>query len=295
MIALCGLLASCNSVPASPPATAQPVSETPVPPSATLQPTLPALSPSPAPTSTQPKETESAGPPTPAPACVTLYYEENAQVELVSPGGRRVLVDVYDPRLLSSPAIEEDVLLTTHTHWDHFNADFQKSFPGQQLFTRAGRIELAGITIQGIASAHNAGDTLKPEGSTNYIYIIEMGGLRIAHFGDTGQKALTAEQLEALGRVDAAITQFANPYSDMNAENRKGFTLMDQVRPRLIIPTHINLDTAKIAAAQWQGLYSERASVRMCASNLTGQTQILFLGQPAAQFAERLGLLKVDW
>lgn len=36
-------------------------------------------------------------------APVKLYYEENAQVELISPKGSRVLIDVHDPNALSSP------------------------------------------------------------------------------------------------------------------------------------------------------------------------------------------------
>ena len=65
---------------------------------------------------------------------VTLYHEGYAQVELISPQGTRVLIDVADPSALISPATEEDILLTTHGHSDHFDADFADSFPGQQLW-----------------------------------------------------------------------------------------------------------------------------------------------------------------
>jgi hypothetical protein len=229
------------------------------------------------------------------PSCVALTYEEYAQVEIFSPMGIRVFVDVYDPGLLSEPATAEDILLTTHTHWDHVNKDFQESFPGKQLVTQTGAIEAVDVKIQGIASAHNAADILKPEGGTNYIYLIETGGLRIAHFGDIGQDALTTEQLDLLGDIDIAITQLANPYSDMSAENRKGITLMEHVRPRLIIPTHINLDSAKLAVAQWQGLYTDHPMIELCASYLADEPKILFLGQSVLQFVERLNLTKVEW
>ena len=55
--------------------------------------------------------------------------------------------------------------------------------------------------MRGIASAHTARDyeEFKPEGGSNYIFIVDMGGLRIAHFGDIGQEYLTEEQLAALG------------------------------------------------------------------------------------------------
>jgi len=113
-----------------------------------------------------------------APA-VTLYFEGNGQVELISSKGTRVLIDIMDPSSLSSPATKNDTLLTTHMHPDHV-------------------------------------------------------------VGDVGQNALTPEQLEALGKVDVAIMQLDNTFSEMNMHNKKGFNMMAQVKPHLIIPTHIS-------------------------------------------------------
>jgi L-ascorbate metabolism protein UlaG (beta-lactamase superfamily) len=224
-----------------------------------------------------------------------IYYEENAQVELIGPDGTRVLIDVYNPSALSSPATDRDILLTTHSHGDHVNAEFQGSFPGRQLFIQSGSIDLVDSAIRGIPSGHNASDSFKPEGGTNYIYLIELGGLRIAHFGDIGQDALTADQLAALGKVDVAITQFNNSYSNMNVENRKGFNLMDQLKPRLIIPTHNSLDAAKIAAAKWPALYASQRFVSIGRSDLTEETRILFLGTVAQSYAILVGAKQVDW
>jgi len=267
-----------------------PVSATSLPP--TISPTKTSPPPSATVTQQPPTETITPLPPmeTPLPQCVTLQYGGNAQFEIVSLSGQRVLIDVYDPQKLSGPAAEGDVLLTTHTHWDHWNADFQASFPGLQLFVESGVLEAPGAIIQGIASAHNAGDALQPEGGTNYIYVIEIGGLRIVHFGDIGQKALNEEQLVALGPVDIAITQLNNPYSEMNAENAKGIHLIEQVRPRLIIPTHVNLDTAKLAVTQWPGYASTTPSVQICQSDLGDATRVLFLGETAATMEKYLAL-----
>lgn len=246
-------------------------------------------------TSTVIDKSELTSTPTEIPACVILGYEENAQVEMISPQGVRVLVDVYAPGLLSTPASEGDILLTTHTHWDHINSDFLDSFPGKQLMIQDGRIEVGDVRVQGIPSAHNADDAPVPEGGTNYIYLVEMSGLRIAHFGDIGQDALSPEQLDALGQVDVAITQLANPYSDMNAENQKGINLMEQVTPKLIIPTHVNLDILKLVAARRQGLYSSDHWVTICPADLPDHISLLLLGEAAARFGERLSFPKVDW
>jgi len=52
-----------------------------------------------------------------------IYYEQNAQVELINSEGSRVLIDVHDPTALSSPPTVNDVLLTTHNHGDHRRLD----------------------------------------------------------------------------------------------------------------------------------------------------------------------------
>jgi L-ascorbate metabolism protein UlaG (beta-lactamase superfamily) len=214
---------------------------------------------------------------------VTLYYEENAQFELISPQGTRVLIDVFNPSALSSPVTEKDVLLTTHGHGDHITGDFADSFPGQQLRIQAGEINLPDVSIRGIASAHSASGEFKPEGGSNYIFIVDMGGLRIAHFGDIGQDQLTQEQLDALGEVDVALTQFVNSYSQMSVANKKGFNLMAQVKPRLIIPTHGNgdADAIKYAMELWEVFAADAIRVSVGRSNLTDGTQVLVMGEMA--------------
>jgi L-ascorbate metabolism protein UlaG (beta-lactamase superfamily) len=217
---------------------------------------------------------------TPLPACVTLIYEGYAQFEIIAPTGQRVLVDVYDPQKLSRPADSADILLTTHTHWDHVNDEFVAAFPGEQIFVREGELQTEAVRILGIASAHNAGDARKPEGGTNYIFRIDIGGLRIVHFGDTGQNAFTETQLDAFGAVDIAISQINNPYSEMDAQNGKGIRLMEQVNPRLVIPTHLNLDTVKLAISRWPpGFYAPDTTLKICADDLGEGTQFLLMGE----------------
>ncbi|MBN1813279.1 MAG: MBL fold metallo-hydrolase [Anaerolineae bacterium] len=241
----------------------------------------PAETPTPEPTQEPAPTTEPT--PAPKPAAVTIYYEENAQVELISSAGQRVLIDVYSPSALTSPAVEEDVLLTTHAHQDHVNSSFLDTFPGQQLYIREGEIALEDVTIRGIAAAHNAYDTPQPEGGTDYIFVVDMDGLRIAHFGDIGQDELTQEQLDALGEVDVAITQFDNSFSQMNLVNEKGFNLMSQVKPKLIIPTHggSKMEVVEQALELWKGSAVDEGAAMIGRSDLSDETQFLVMGQMA--------------
>ncbi len=248
-------------------------------PTSTLEPTrLPDPSPSPQPTSTRELP------------MVQIYYEEYAQFELISPAGFRVLIDVMDPGRLSSPPSAQDVLLTTHGHFDHFQQDFADSFPGEELRMRAGIIEGPDYLITGIPSAHNEGVAFFQSGGSNYIFLVEMGGLRIAHFGDIGQLQLTDSQLQMLAPLDIAIIQLANRFSDMNLQNRKAFGLIDQIGPRLLIPTHLDEDTVAHAAERFPAFYSLENPLPIRADQVSDETQLLLLGDSARRYAPVLGL-----
>jgi hypothetical protein len=231
-----------------------------------------------APTPLSPTETP-APTSTPEPQGVTLTYEDAAQVELVTITGRTIYIDIANTAALTKkePAAD-DILLTTHLHSDHYYKKFESNFPGQKITTAVGKIELPEVTITSIASAHNTNDPVKDEGATDYIFIIETGGLRIAHLGDIGQEALSADQLAAIGKVDLLITQLSNSFSSMNADNRKGFNLIAQINPRLIIPTHSDNDTIKIAVETWTGYGSKPRTVTIRPDALPEQTSILILG-----------------
>jgi L-ascorbate metabolism protein UlaG (beta-lactamase superfamily) len=233
----------------------------------------------------QKKSTEAAPTPTASTAAapteitgITLTYGDNAQVELVTPAGRHVYIDIWNTSFLTKQPAAEDVLLTTHGHSDHYDKSFADSFPGQKIIMAMGEIQLPDIAITAMASAHLPTDPINPDKATNYLFLIQMGGLRIVHFGDIGQDALTDEQLQKIGTVDLAITQFSNSFSLMNADNRKGINLMNQIKPRLIIPTHSDRATLEIAVGLWQGFYSESRTVAILQETLPAGTSILFLG-----------------
>ena len=219
---------------------------------------------------------------TPEPG-VTLYYEGNAQFELISSAGTRVLIDVYDPDLLSSPATAADVVLTTHRHGDHFNSAFLSSFPGQQIMFREDELDLPDVTIKSIASAHSPNEIPVPEGGSNYIFIIDMGGLRFAHLGDIGQEELSQEQLGALGKVDVVMTQLGGGCSQSEDHN---FNVVEQANPRLIIPTHTAVTALERAFEMWESYYanpwvsaSDIERVTISSANLSDETKFLILGE----------------
>jgi hypothetical protein len=70
----------------------------------------------------------------------------------------------------------------------------------------------------------------------------------------------------------------------MNVKNMKGFNLMDQVKPRLVIPTHADEDAIKIAVERWKDYYSESRAVTFSASSIPSERSILILGNLAPSY-----------
>jgi L-ascorbate metabolism protein UlaG (beta-lactamase superfamily) len=125
---------------------------------------------------------------------------------------------------------------------------------------------------------------MMPKDGDNYIFIIDMGGLRIVHFGDIGQDALTAGQLEALGQVDVALMQFENAYSMMNTINMKGFKLMDQVKPRIIVQTHSSPTAIGEAVKRWKAYFADPPAITLTREQLPAEPTIVLMGSLANDF-----------
>ena len=100
------------------------------------------------------------------------------------------------------PAIETgpaDLLLVTHEHRDHNGVDQVGGEP-HTLRATAGRHESPLGEVVGIASEHD--EVAGTERGPNTIFVFELEGLRVVHFGDFGQQQLRPEQTAAIGRPD---------------------------------------------------------------------------------------------
>jgi L-ascorbate metabolism protein UlaG (beta-lactamase superfamily) len=155
---------------------------------------------------------------------------------ITSSNGESVVVD---PTMMPDPSVVEinpSAIICTHSHPDHTDADYTAGYDVPKMLYKVGEIQTKDFNIYSIASAHS-GDTVTGNG-TNLLVVFEVDGLRIVHMGDIGQTKLTDEQLEALGDIDIAFMQFENSYSSMSLDNEKGFQLIEQLNPKIIIPTH---------------------------------------------------------
>jgi L-ascorbate metabolism protein UlaG (beta-lactamase superfamily) len=92
-----------------------------------------------------------------------------------------------------------DLLLVTHEHVDHNGVEVVEGEPAL-LRSTAGKLESPIGEVTAIASEHD--DAAGTERGPNTIFVFELDGLRVAHFGDFGQSRLRPEQAAAIGELD---------------------------------------------------------------------------------------------
>ncbi|HEX6695637.1 MAG TPA: MBL fold metallo-hydrolase [Solirubrobacteraceae bacterium] len=100
------------------------------------------------------------------------------------------------------PTIEDlqaDLLLVTHEHFDHNGVGAVAGDP-PTLRSTAGRLDSPIGEVLAVASEHD--DAAGTERGPNTLFAFTLGGRRVAHLGDLGQRDLREEQARALGTVD---------------------------------------------------------------------------------------------
>ncbi|HEY2258396.1 MAG TPA: MBL fold metallo-hydrolase [Solirubrobacteraceae bacterium] len=133
------------------------------------------------------------------------------------------------------PAIEgvsADLLLVTHEHRDHNGVEVISGQPSI-LRSTAGRLDSPIGPVIAIASEHDQSAGI--ERGPNTIFVFELDGLRLAHFGDFGQRALRDEQAVAIGQVDLIFLPVGGGPTADAAQARE---IVDRLSPRWVVPMH---------------------------------------------------------
>lgn len=133
------------------------------------------------------------------------------------------------------PAIDgvsADLLLVTHEHLDHNAVEVIGGDP-TVLRSTAGRLESPIGEVLAVASEHDA--AAGTERGPNTIFVFELDGIRTAHFGDFGQRALRDEQAEAIGSVDLLFLPVgAGP----TIGPEQAAVIIERLGPRWVVPMH---------------------------------------------------------
>jgi L-ascorbate metabolism protein UlaG (beta-lactamase superfamily) len=151
------------------------------------------------------------------------------------------------------PAIDgltAELLLVTHEHIDHNGVEVVGGDPAI-LRSTAGMLEspIGGITA--IASEHD--EAAGTERGPNTIFVFELDGIRVCHFGDFGQSALRDEQAAAIGSVDLLFLPVGG---GPTAGASEAAAIVERLAPRWVVPMHYR--TPRISFLETEEAFLER-------------------------------------
>lgn len=130
-------------------------------------------------------------------------------------------VEGYPPLRTSAHEV-----VCSHHHFDHDAVDCVELLPGME----------SPFAIREVGTCHDdQGGALR---GANTIRVFTAGGVSVAHLGDLGHQ-LTAEQLAAIGPVDAVLVPVGGVYT-VDAQGAK--QVCDAIGAKCVVPMHYRHD-----------------------------------------------------
>ena len=142
---------------------------------------------------------------------------------LLEQDGYRIVTDPYTGVEGYPPlSVSAHAVCCSHHHFDHDAVDAVTMLPPVK----------SPFTVREVETCHDEqGGALR---GSNTVRVFTAGGVSVAHLGDLGHQ-LSAEQLDAIGSVDAVLVPVGGVYT-VDAAGAKA--VCDALRPRCVIPMH---------------------------------------------------------
>lgn len=169
-----------------------------------------------------------------------IMHHGHSEFLLENEDGYRILTDPFDDHVgYPMHTVECDAVTVTHGHGDH---SYVQKAPGAQVIVdHAGTVHLTPeITVTGIPCWHD--DQQGKLRGQNLIFIYEIDGLRVAHFGDLG--AWDEELASRLEGIDILMIPVGGFFTIDAASAAR---LIARIKPRMVLPMHYKTD----ANASW--------------------------------------------
>jgi len=206
------------------------------------------------------------------PAKVALTWFGQACFLLETAAGTRILLDPIPRGIGYEPpaGLGVDAVTVSHEHADHNNvalagphARLLRGLTSDKKGWTKIDEKVKDVAIRTVGVYHD--DQRGAERGLNTVFILEVGGLRIAHLGDLGH-LLNQQQLSAIGSVDVVLVPVGGVFT-IDAD--KATRVIDQLRPRLIVvPMHYRTPVATISQlAPIDGFLAGKTNVRRLTGN----------------------------
>ncbi len=210
-----------------------------------------------------------------------IKFLGHAAFLVTSSDGTTVVTDPYQPGAFGgaigydSITDRVDIATISHEHEDHAGVSSLTSRP---LIVR-GECRAKGLTFDIVSTFHDDQDG-QARGE-NKIFIFDVDGVRVAHFGDLGH-LLSQEQTEALGKVNVALIPVGGKFTIGPSE---AWQVATDLKPNIVIPMHYKTPKVGFPLATIDQFLEGKSNVRreigsvleISADSLPEPIQIVFL------------------
>ena len=150
-----------------------------------------------------------------------------------------VVTDPYPPAIgLKLGRMDAEVVTVSHDHANHSFTSVVRD--GAYEIHGPGEYEVAGVSVIGIPTFHDAEKGAKH--GRNTVYVIEIDDVRVCHLGDLGHK-LDDTEAEAAAAPDVLLVPVGG-HSAMNAA--QAAEVVRQLEPRYVVPMHYAIPGLKL-------------------------------------------------
>lgn len=171
--------------------------------------------------------------------------------------GKRIITDPFDESVgYPVPAVEADVVTSSHSHFDHGNVGVVKGNP--TILKGPGYHLIGGISILGVKTYHDEERGAKR--GENTVFVIRTDGLSICHLGDLGSIP-SEDALDEIGQVDILMVPVGGTYT---LDARGANTIVDLIKPKVVIPMHYKTPVINFPISDLTPFLEGKADVVYC-------------------------------
>jgi L-ascorbate metabolism protein UlaG (beta-lactamase superfamily) len=162
---------------------------------------------------------------------------------LLEGDGLRILTDPYHPEILGLPPIRIAADVVIRSSADDRAHAWVEGLPGRPAVITATEIGEEGAEIKGlrILAVPTREGPSKPQPRDNAMYLFELEGIAIGHFGDVGNR-LSPRQLERMRGVEVALVPVGGPPTIELTDLEAALTAL---QPAVVVPMHYRIPGAR--------------------------------------------------
>ncbi|OQB24268.1 MAG: metal-dependent hydrolase [Firmicutes bacterium ADurb.Bin182] len=169
---------------------------------------------------------------------MTLKWFGHSCFLLTDSRGVRILTDPFDPETgYNLEKTEAEIVTCSHNHHDHHYVEAAAGNP--KIIDKPGEYEVNGVRIKGVKTFHDDAKGVKR--GENTVFIFDVDGMRIAHFGDIGEIP-DESTLNEIGDIDVMLVPIGGNYTIGHTE---ALQLANLVKTNVLIPMHYSTPDVK--------------------------------------------------